>query len=250
MSISGPPPDILRPGELPSDAAPTAAGDESQDYGETIAQAVQDAVQLPATAGDESQDYSHLLRSEGLVSDADLRVDVADKYARNIVGNEEISLESSEFRTRGTMTFSRGARSRTVGKYTRTTDNDEILLIGDRVEETVAGGVHLKAKMSAEALIGGAYVNTIAGPYLRIAGWVDSLTWGGWAEVDVVRAELSALMIRSHVGYAHAAGIRLTMASRLIDDFQTRTENFGILGESGTTHQEAGAPGGGINNEA
>ena len=204
----------------------------------------------PAADGDESQDYSHLLRSEGLVSDADLRADVADKYARNIVGNEDISLESSEFRTRGTMTFSRGARSRTVGKYTRTTDNDEMLLIGERVEETVTGGVHLKAKVSAEALIGGPYVNTIAGPYLRIAGWVDSMTWGGWAEVDLVRAELSTLMIRSHVGYAHAAGIRLTMASRVIDDFQTRTENFGILGESGTTHQEAGAPGGGINNEA
>ena len=204
----------------------------------------------PAATDGESQDHSHLFRSEGLVSDADLRTDVADKYSRNIVGDEDISLESSEFRTRGSMTFSRGARSRTAGKYTRTTDEDEILLIGDGVEETVAGGVHLKAKISAEAIIGGAYVNTIAGPYLRIAGWVGSLIWGGWAEVDVVRAEISALMIRSHVGYAHAAGIRLTMASRLIDDFQTRTENFGLLSESGTTHQDAGAPGGGIENEA
>ena len=249
MSMSGPPPDNVPPGGPPSDTPPAAASDESQDHGK-IAQAVRDAGRPLTAAGDESQDYSHLLRSEGLVSDADLRADVADEYARNIVGDEEISLESSEFKTRGTMTFSRGARSRTVGKYTRTTDNDEILLIGDRVEETVAGGVHLKAKVSAEALIGGAYVNTIAGPYLRIAGWADFLVWGGWAEVDIVRAELSALMIRSHVGYAHAAGIRLTMAARLIDDFQTRTEYFGVLGQSGTTHQEAGAPGGGINNEA
>ena len=86
-----------------------------------------------------------------------------------------------------------------------------------------------QAVFAAEAIVGGAYTNTIAGPYLRLAGWVDFLAWGGWAEVDTIRAELSLLMIRSHVGYAHAAGVRLLMASRLVDDFQNRTENWSVI---------------------
>ena len=56
-------------------------------------------------------------------------------------------------------------------------------------------------------------------------------------------------MIRSHIGYAHATGLRATMAARLIDDFQTRTENFGIFAESGATYTDASMPGGGLHLE-
>lgn len=198
----------------------------------------------------ESQDQSLLFRNEGLVSDADVRIDVAENFTRYVAGNDDVSLETSMQGVNGSLAVIRGSRTRTVGDYERVTDDDEMLSVGSSVRETVSGGVRLQALISAEALVGGAYVNTIAGPYLRLAGWVDFLAWGGWAEIDVVRAELSLLMIRSHVGYAHAAGVRMTLAARLVDDFQMRTERFGIFVQSGTTHQDAGMPGGGVHLEA
>ena len=203
-----------------------------------------------AAAGGESRDYSHLFREESLVSDADLRADVARNFTRTVFGDEDVSLLTSEFHSRESTAFTRGSRSRTVEEYERTTDNEETMFIKEEVREDVSGGVHLMAAQSAESMIGGMYVNTIAGAYLRLAGWVDSLVWGGWAEADAIRAELSALMIRSHLGYAHAAGVRATVASRIVDDFQIRTENFGVFSESGNTYQDMGMPGAGVVNES
>ena len=199
---------------------------------------------------EETKDYSHLFRRESLVSAVDLRVDVADRFNRLVAGDEGIDVDVDELVADAPVTVSRGSRSRHVGKYRRTTGHEEIVTIGKRYDETVHGGVHQKAKLAAEAIVGGAYANTIAGPYLRLAGWTDYLVWGGWAEVDVVRAELSLLMLRSHFAYAHAVGARSTMASRLIDDFQLRTETFGTLKESGLSYSDAGSPGGGVTNHA
>ena len=42
----------------------------------------------------------------------------------------------------------------------------------------------------------------------------------------------------------------MTRASRLVDDFVNRTENFGMLDESGDTYTDTGAPDGGVTNEA
>lgn len=198
----------------------------------------------------ETKDYSHLFRRESLISTVDLRVDVADRYSRLVAGDENIELDVDELVADAPVSVSRGARSRRVGKYRRRTGHEEIVMIGKRYDETVHGGVHQRAKLAAENIVGGAYANTIAGPYLRLAGWADYLVWGGWAEADVVRAELSLLMLRSHFAYAHAIGARSTMASRLIDDFQVRTENFGTLSESGLSYSDAGSPGGGITNHA
>ena len=195
-------------------------------------------------------DYSHLFRSESLVSDVDLRVDVTKNYSRFIAGDEDVSVRSSILGTYNSMAFMRGSRDRTAGSFEHSTDNDIMMTVQNSVVETVNGGVHLMAAFSAEAMIGGAYVNTIAGPYLRLAGWVDFLAWGGWAEADAVRCELSLLMIRSHFAYAHAAGVRVTMAARLIDDFQTRSINSSAVSISGTTYMEAGDPAGGVHNEA
>lgn len=200
-----------------------------------------------ATGGGE--DYSHLFQGERVVSDVELRVDVANGFSRYVAGDEDIKLDVDSTRTPATAAFYRGARTRVVGSHQRTTGRDETIS-ATRIEETVHGGVHQKAKYSAEAIIGGAYVNTIAGPYLRAAGWVDFMAWGGWAEIDMIRAELSLLMIRSHIGYAHAAGVRGTLASRLVDDFQNRTENFGVLFESGAVYMDTGGPGGGVTMEA
>ena len=198
----------------------------------------------------ETKDYSHLFRSETFVSSVDLRVDVADNFSRLVAGDESIDVDVDELATDSSIIVSRGARERRVGEYERTTGHEEIVMVGKRIEETVHGGVHQKALFAAEAIVGGAYTNTIAGPYLRLAGWVDFLAWGGWAEVDVVRAELSLLMLRSHFAYAHAMAVRSTSASRLIDDFQMRTETFGALTESGVSYSDTGTPGGGITNHA
>ena len=196
-----------------------------------------------------ANDYGHLFQGERVVSDVELRVDVANSVSRYVAGDEDVELEADTTRTPATATFYRGARTRVVGSHQRTTGRDETITAA-RIDETVHGGVHHKAKYSAEAIVGGAYVNTIAGPYLRAAGWVDFLAWGGWAEIDMIRADLALLMIRSHVGYAHAAGVRGTLASRLVDDFQNRTENFGMLLESGAVYMDTGGPGGGVTMEA
>lgn len=196
------------------------------------------------------EDYSHLFRCEGLVSDVDLRVDVAENFSRYVAGNEDIELDSDVVVANKSITLMRGARTRQAGTYKRSTFHEEVFVIGERYEETVHGGVLQKARFSAEAIVGGAYVNTIAGPYLRLAGWVDFLAWGGWAEVDSVRAELSLLMLRSHWNYAHMAGVRTVVASRLVDDFWNRTENFAVLSDQAGAYNDMGAPGGGITNEA
>ena len=196
------------------------------------------------------QDTSHLFRLEGLISNADLRVDVADRMSRFVAGDEDIEVDEDEITTEGNLAISRGARTRTAGSYERFTHHEELFAIGESVKETVNGGVVQMAKFAAESIMGGGYVNVIAGPYLRLAGWTDFLVWGGFAEADVVRSELSLLMIRSHVGYAHATGVRLTLASRMIDDFVARVETFGMLTETGATFTDAGSPGGGVDNEA
>ena len=198
----------------------------------------------------DAEDYSHLFRSEGLVSDVDLRVDVADSFNRYVAGNEHIEVDAFGLYVDAPIVVSRGSRTRHVDSYKRVTLHEEMVMARERITETVHGGVHQKALFAAEAIVGGAYTNTIAGPYLRAAGWVDFLAWGGWAEIDTIRAELSLLMIRSHVGYAHAAGARLIMASRLVDDFQNRNETFAVSSIQTTTYTDAGAPGGGITNEA
>ena len=195
-------------------------------------------------------DFSHLFRSEGLVSDVDLRVDVAKNYSRYVAGDEEVSVRTSLHGAGASMAFVRGSRNRTAGSFEQVTDNDVMMNVVNSVEETVEGGVHLKANFSAEGMVGGAYVNTIAGVYLRLAAWVDFLAWGGWSDVDAIRCELSLLMIRSHFLYAHAAGVRVTMAARLIDDFQIRSLHHGAFTISGATYLEAGDPAGGIHNEA
>ena len=198
----------------------------------------------------QAKDYTHLFRSESLVSAVDLRVDVADSYSRLVAGDEDVDLDVDELVADAPITLSRGARTRRVGKYRRSTGHEEVVAVRQRIDETVHGGVHQKVRFAAEAMVGGAYANTIAGPYLRLAGWSDFLAWGGWAEVDLVRAELSLLMLRSHFAYAHAMVIRSTLASRLIDDFQARTETFATLSESGVLYSDAGSPGGGVTNSA
>ena len=196
-------------------------------------------------------ELERLLRAEGLVSNATLGVDVAATLSRLIGGDESVALDSQTVHARGDCEISRGCRSRRVdGTYERSVDKADLELIESVVEERVDGGVDVHASLESEIILGGAYVNTIAGAYLRVTAWADFLAWGGWVEADLARIEISGLMIRSHMTYGHVAGARLVCASSIVDDFTTRTESFGVLNDNALTRFDLGSPGGGITLES
>ena len=201
-------------------------------------------------SSEDSAIVERLFRNESFVSDLDRRYDTASHYERIVLGEDRIQLQELRTHIRGKFTQQYGERSRSVRRFKRTTDNQETFLVGNRYEETVHGPVTLTAKYSAEAIVGGAYVNTITHAYLRVAGWIDCMAWGGWVEADAVRCEIAALMIHSYVGYAHATLARLTLASRMVDDYVNKNEFFGVLDDSGVNKISLGGPGSGIENEA
>lgn len=199
------------------------------------------------------EEIRRIFREEAVVAKADLRVDVARAISRLVVRDDETTLDEKTVRTRGNYQVSRGSRDRVVvGNYERTVGGDELVTgrsVTTIIEEYVNGGADLKAQVESEAIIGGAYVNTVAGVYLRMAAWVDYLIWGGWAEADVARTEIAGLMIRSYMAYSHAVGIRLTACSRLVDDFMNRVETFGSLNETYASKIHLGNPAGGVKME-
>ena len=198
----------------------------------------------------EETDATRIFRSEALVTDTDLRVDVADSLRRNVLGDETVETSEHSTHIRGNYSQIAGERDRTAGSYERSTDNEEMYLIDGSYTERVGGRMTIRATLSAESMVGGTYTNTITGAYLRIAGWVDLMVWGGWMEADLIRAELAGLMIRSHVAFAHAALVRLSVASRYIDDLTNRIEHFGLFSSNEQVYVSAGVPGGGMDNEA
>ena len=203
----------------------------------------------PASSED-SGIVERIFRNESFVTDLDRRYDTASRYERIVLGDDRMQLDELRTHIRGKVTQQFGERSRTVRRFKRTTDNQETFLVGNRYEETAHGRVTLTAKYSAEAIVGGAYINTITHAYLRIAGWIDCMAWGGWVEADAIRCEIALLMIHSYIGYAHAAVARLTLASRMVDDFVNKNEFFGVLDDSGVNRISIGGPGSGIDNEA
>ena len=200
-----------------------------------------------STNGDPpGRDISHLFRREGAVSVADLRVDVAGNVSRTVVDDETVALDTKTLHARGNFTVASASRTRQVdGNYERHVEEAETLMIGAAVDERVNGGVDYTAQVDADNIVGGAYVNTIAGPYLRVAAWADFLCWGGWLEADVARIEVAGVMIRSYMSMAHAAGARVTAANKLVDDFLTRTETFGTFVTTAGQICHLASPGGG-----
>ena len=198
-------------------------------------------------ATDDSDDtFSRLFRREAIVSDVDLRIDVAETIVHSAAGEEEVTLEERDTHVRGAYVLSRGARDRTVGgDYTRDVAGGETFTVGSVVEEHVAGGAHVTMQVESEAILAGAYVNTVAGVAVRMAAYVDFLAWGGWAEVDVTRTHVAGVSIVSYMACAHAAGARTVLASSLVDDFVLRTETFGVLTDTRVQTNHVGCPGSG-----
>ena len=192
-----------------------------------------------------------LFRREGLVSEVDLRVDVAQDLSRTILGDEDIQLGGQRaVRSRGDYTLERQRRQRAVGEsYERTVGHSELVMASASITERVDGGVDFLAALEAEAIVGGAYLNTIAGVSVRVCAWSDFMAWGGWLEADLVRLELAAASIRAHMVYAHAALARVTLAKKLIDDWVLRTETFSCLVDNTATKMQLSAPGSGVTME-
>lgn len=186
-----------------------------------------------------------LFRREGIVSDVDVRVDLAKTVSRVILDDETVDLDSRSTHVRGSLAVSRGELDqRVAGNYSSTLNADTRMIPGT-VKEVVNGGVEVRAQLESETLMAGAYVNTLTGPHLRLCGWADYLAWGGWVEADLVRCEIAGAMIRAYWLYAHAVGARLLRAMILVDDFEKRIETFGVLVDMDLVHMDIRSPGGG-----
>ena len=195
------------------------------------------------------ENFSRYFRMETLVTETDLRVDVANSLYRSVLGNETVDTVTHDTHLRGDFAQIAGERDRAAGSYERSTDNAETFVIDGSCTETVNGRMTVKAALAAESMVGGTYTNSITGAYLRLAAWCDQMAWGGWMEADLVRAEIAGVMIRSHVVLTHAALVRATFASRVVDDLANRVEKFDLMVPCHTTYLSAGVPGGGVTNE-
>lgn len=191
-----------------------------------------------------------LFRREGIVSDADMRVDLAKTVSRLVLDDETVDLETKSTHVRGALSAARGEVDHAVvGNYSSTLNSDMRMVTG-KVKDTVNGGIDLRAQLESETLMAGAYVNTLTGPYLRLCAWADFLAWGGWAEADLVRCEIAGAMIRAYWIYVHAVGARLFRAMILVDDFEKRIETFGVLVDMDLVSMDVGSPGSGDTLEA
>lgn len=197
---------------------------------------------------DEEDDFdvTRLFRSEGLVSQAKLRVDVAKNISDVVAGDGQTILDTDTVHSRGDIAIKRGSRQREAGSYRREIDDTDMLKIdGGSTVERVTGGVDVHVSVESQVIMGGAYFNTIAGASLRLAGWSDYLIWGAWAEADVLRLELAGISIRASMADAHLIGLRLNAATSLVEDYLLRTDTFGVLIDAqGAVTDLGGAPGG------
>lgn len=192
-------------------------------------------------------EVARLFWGEVLVSEADFRIDAAARMDRGVAGDADTSLEEERIRVRGDATWEYGEHERRVaGKYERSVDDTDLFLVGERFEERLEGGVDYHAKVECQAIVGGGYAGVIAGPCLRLSGWVDYLGWGAWSESDAARVEIAGIMLRSHLAYCHLSGARVVRASTLVDDFVKRIETIGTGAETYGTAIHTGAPGSGV----
>ena len=195
--------------------------------------------------------YRRILREEAIVTDGDLRLEVAKVFERAVTGDDEVLLGKRYSYFRGPLHIKRKNRTMQVhGSYHQDTGRAEVFSFKDTLKETVEGGVFQQASVEAEHIIGGTYTGMWLGPMVRIAAWADYLAWGGWADTDASRIEIVALSIRAYMGYAHLAAMRVIKATMFVDDWQMRTENFGTFIDNQLDAVKLGGPGSGMENHA
>ena len=194
-----------------------------------------------------AEEVARMFRREALVSDADLRIDLAERVDRFVAGDASAELERARVHVRGDADERHGERDRHVaGKYERSVHRNDTFSVGEHYAERFEGGVEYRARVENQAIVGGAYAGVVAGACLRISGWVDYLGWGAWSEADAARIEIAGVMARSQLAHCHFAGARVVRATSLIDDFANRIENFSAGTETYGTAIHIGAPGSGV----
>lgn len=201
-----------------------------------------------AGANQEEQiDPSRIFRNEVMMSDADLRIEVAKEINRTISGDEVINLEEKTIRSQSMGEITRAGRKRVVGgTYTKKVQYQETMMIGQSIKEEVNGGVLLNAQQESQAIVGGLYTGTFVGPYVRICAMGDFLCWGGYVEADLSRIEIAGAQIRAYTFFACAVGARISKHSRYIDDTcLNRVETIGALTDTTTQVSSIGTPGAG-----
>lgn len=238
--------DDTGPGSEPDENTddPGAGDATSEDNG---APAEGNAAQEPEyTEAELEERYRRILRQEAMVTDGDLRLEVARVFERAITGDEEVLLRKRQAYFRGPLSIQRRNRTMEVrGNYHQDTGRAEIFSFTGTVSETVQGGVYQQASVEAEHIVGGAYTGVWNGMVVCLAAWSDYLAWGGWADTDASRIEIVALSIRAYMGYAHLAAMRIIKSTMFIDDWQMRTETFGTLIDNYTSATKLGGPGSG-----
>ena len=209
---------------------------------------------------DEGQedDGSRVLRLETAISWLDLRLEVASSIER-LAQTEDIELSGDHVTKVGRQLKSmRGSRSVEVsGDYTRHTYSDrprsgakEIFAVDHSgIREKVHGGVEVRMAREYEAIVGGGYTSQNVGPFVRVAGMWDTMCWGGWAQVDLTRADIALLLVRAYFYYTHNATARIAAADMYFDDFLNRVEYFGTLNDHQAIQTEGGGPGSGVVSE-
>ena len=195
--------------------------------------------------------FSDLFRSEAAISQVDLRLEVADRIERYVHEDEDIELTEKLVHAWDDLSFVCGSRTRTVeGNYERITDTTDIFLLDhDSFNEEVRNGTSVHATLESEVIMGGGYLGTVLGPFLKICAWNDFLAWGGWAEADATRVEIGNVMIRSLWNMAHVAGARCLTAYNYMDDFVMRVENIGTMVDTQTNITHTGSPGSGVTSD-
>ena len=192
----------------------------------------------------DDQSFKRILREEAMVTDGELRLEVAHTFERSVYGDEDVLLNSSFFKSRSSYQITRDSRTTTVNSsYERETDKADMFRLKGSLTEVVHGAIMHKAELEAEHIVGMVYSGTWAGPYMRIAAYTDFLSWGGWADVDVTRIQIAGLAITAYMGYAQVIGLRLINNTSLIDDWQLRTENYGIFIDNQSEAVLLGGPG-------
>ena len=187
------------------------------------------------------------IRHDAAVVNVDMRVEAAKDIMRYIKDDDEVSLQDKTMHARGDMAILRGSRSREVtGDYESRVKGNRNTTVKGTVSEQVTGEVRQNSPDGSQTIMAGGYFNFTRGPYVRLCAWADCLAWGGWCEVDVARLEIAAVMIRSYWAYGHAGIARITQARVFVDEFQTRTEQFGVTNDSALSRVNVGV----VQNEA
>ena len=218
-------------------ASENESAEDSTNEGEEVA-SVSDAEKKA-----EEEAYAELFRSEGIISDVDLLVEVAKDFSRSVEGDDTYRLSGDKtVHARQDYDISRASRNLYVkgnysqAVYANTTFN---MGVGGLIQEEAYGGVTQVAKADIMAMMGGSNINIVQGPYTLIGCWADYLVWGGWVEIDVARIEITAAALRVYVAFSHVSAAHITVAGRIMHDFKTRLEKSSVSQETVTNEVNA-----------